>query len=126
MPKPRKRSTTAKTRTARKSGARKSKTTPAQTILAWEDDPQSPDKPASPVSRAVPSLGGPYAIAIHGAAPAAREYPRGSKEFRYWAAAEALSRGAGFWAGIVPTGTRWFTGASLPVTLDAGVDLNAY
>ena len=50
----------------------------------------------------------------------------GSDGFRYWTAVEALERAAGFWASILPAGTRWFMGASLPVSLDSGLDLNAY
>src|SRR5262249_4592492 len=33
---------------------------------------------------------------------------------------------ANFWGAIVPTGTRWRVGQSLPVILDDGVDLNAF
>ena len=45
--------------------------------------------------------------------------------FRYWTAAEALRRGADFWAPRIPSG-NWEVGARLPVLLDEGVDLNAY
>src|SRR2546430_13513615 len=41
-------------------------------------------------------------------------------------AAEALRRGADFWGGLLPQGTSWQPGRTLRVTLDAGVDLNAY
>lgn len=97
-------------------------------ILAWEDDPGAPTA-GTPISRPVP--GAPQhalatALRINGAAPKAGQFPVGSANFRYWTAAEALARAAAFWASILPAGTRWFTGASLPVSLDSGLDLNAY
>src|SRR5207237_4145036 len=38
----------------------------------------------------------------------------------------ALRRGADFWGALLPRSTRWQPGRTLRVTLDAGVDLNAY
>jgi hypothetical protein len=58
--------------------------------------------------------------------PGVGQHSIGSDAFRYWTAVEALERSAGFWASVLPGGTRWFTGGSLPVSLDGGVDLNAY
>jgi hypothetical protein len=100
----------------------------ANAILAWEDDPGAPDEaPArSPEQRPVPVLTGKLGIAIKGRAPAPRQYAQKTAEFRYWTAADALARGIQFWSRMLPAGTRWFTGAKLPVTLDAGEDLNAY
>jgi len=93
-------------------------------ILAWEDDPQSGGKP---IKRPVPRLARvPLALAITAAAVPAKVYRPGTREFRYWAAAEALRRGADFWGGLLPRGTSWQPGRTLRVTLDAGVDLNAY
>src|SRR5256886_12223585 len=93
-------------------------------ILAWEDDPKSG---GTPLKRPVPRLGRvPLALAITDAAVPAKVYRSGTREFRYWAAAEALRRGADFWGGLLPQGTSWQPGRTLRVTLDAGVDLNAY
>ncbi|MCC7014846.1 MAG: hypothetical protein IT454_19950 [Planctomycetes bacterium] len=64
-------------------------------------------------------------VDIKGARPKARQYARGTSGFRYWAASDALARGAKFWSKHLP-GEQWFTGKSLPVALDRGVDLNAY
>ncbi|MFZ1095151.1 MAG: hypothetical protein WAN75_39030, partial [Xanthobacteraceae bacterium] len=52
-------------------------------------------------------------------------YQSGTREFRFWTAAEALRRGADFWASRVPL-TKWEVGPVLKVLLDEGVDLNAY
>jgi hypothetical protein len=104
------------------------------TILAWEDDPLVVSVPvpvaATPVRRPVPDLAAvPLRIEIRTrTAPAPREYPTGSPEFRYWAAADALHRGSAFWSGLLPSGVKWFrtVGKALRVDLDAGEDLNAY
>jgi hypothetical protein len=70
----------------------------------------------------------PLRIAIQGTAPPPKPYPAGTKEFRYWTAAEALRRGADFWAAVLPAGVTWFStvGPRLRVGLDQGVDLNAF
>jgi hypothetical protein len=93
-------------------------------VLTWEDDPGSTlgviEVPAPDLT--VP----PYALKIDDPPPAAQLYDKGTPEFRYWAAAAALSRAAGFWAQLVPGGTTWQPGAVLPVILDEGEDLNAF
>ena len=104
-------------------------------ILAWEHDPfaqaitgQAP-VPATPIARPVPDLSAQaLPITIAGTAPTAQRYQAGTREFRYWTAAEALRRGADFWASLVPAGTRWFStvGQRLRVELDFGEDLNAF
>jgi hypothetical protein len=92
-------------------------------VRVWEDDPLAG---AEPVTRPQPTLpGGPRAITIDVAAPPARLYKPGTDKFRYWVAADALSRGAAFWASAVPEGTTWQAGPTLPVRLDAGDRLNA-
>jgi hypothetical protein len=91
-------------------------------VRAWQDDPQgypADDRPAPLLAKA------PLKLAIKGRAIPAGPYAVGTPEFRYWAAAEALRRGADFWAPIL--GVRgWQPGAVLPVGLDEGEDLNAY
>jgi hypothetical protein len=50
----------------------------------------------------------------------------GSAGFRYWTAAESLRRSPAFWAASGAKAWHRDVGASLPVRLDDGVDLNAY
>src|SRR4051812_2105659 len=97
-------------------------------VLAWDDDPGAPDEAPTraPAQRPLPTLGGTLAISIRGKAPAPGQYAQKTPQFRYWTAADALARASAFWSRVLPAGTRWFTGASLPVLLDAGEDLNAY
>ena len=101
--------------------------TPTTNISCWEDDPISTtdvvpiDQPSPDMSNAN------LRIRIAGTTPAVNKYAVGTPNFRYWTAAEALRRGANFWASLLPTGIRWQTGTtSLKVSLDEGVDLNAY
>jgi hypothetical protein len=99
----------------------------AGVILAWEDDPDSvPARP--PLQLPIPSLPtGTLGITIVEPAPPAELHPPGTSRFRYWSAAEALSRGMQFWQRFLPPGTRWATPTGkLVVHLDLGVDLNAY
>jgi len=92
------------------------------TVSAWEDDPGSGVR----VTRPVPNLAAkPLAFAFPKPAPPAGMYQPGTADFRYWTAAEALRRGADFWAKRVPL-SRWEVGQVLKVILDEGVDLNAY
>ena len=135
-----------KTKTLRTKKTRKTKVAPRPVpvgatavnetdILAWEHDPfaqaitgQAP-VPATPIARPVPDLSAQaLPITIAGTAPAAQRHQAGTREFRYWTAAEALRRGADFWASLVPAGTRWFStvGQRLRVELDFGEDLNAF
>lgn len=135
----------ARAKAARKAPAKKKKTTARArrkarpepepvTILAWEDDPlvQSVPAPlaATPVRRPVPDLAAvPLKVEIRTRpAPAPQEYPPGTPEFRYWAAADALHRGLELWSRLLPSGTKWYrtVGKALRVDLDAGEDLNAY
>ncbi len=95
-------------------------------VLAWEDDPVS-TTPVEPISAPVPGLGeSPYPLALAGKASAPKTWPKGTTDFRYWSAAVALRRGADYWGARVPAGTPWQPGGTLKVTLDHGVDLNAY
>ena len=93
----------------------------AQQVSAWEDDPES----GIQVTRPLPDPSKrPLAYNFPGRAPTPGAQP-GTASFRYWTAAEALRRGADFWAPRLPSG-NWEVGARLPVLLDEGVDLNAY
>jgi hypothetical protein len=95
-------------------------------IAAWEDDPHS-SSDAEPVGRPVPDLSHPgLGLAMVGETPAARVYPRDSRGFRYWTAADALARAVRYWSRVVPDGVRWHNARPLIVDLDAGDDLNAY
>ena len=90
-------------------------------IQVWEDDPES----AVLVSASQPSpakrpLG--YKFPSPAPAPSSDTH---SAAFRYWVAAEALRRGADFWAPQIASG-KWQPGADLKVLLDEGEDLNAY
>jgi hypothetical protein len=93
-------------------------------ILAWEDDPKSGGQP---IKRPAPRLSSPpLPTRLTGAVVPAKLHKRGTREFRYWAAADALRRGSDFWGSLLPQSASWQPGQTLRVTVDAGVDLNAY
>jgi len=82
-----------------------------------------------PLQLGVPELPGarlPTRIIAPPRAPAAEVHPLETDGFRYWTAAEALRRTAAFWANAGARGWHRDVGASIPVRLDDGVDLNAY
>ncbi|MEJ7711390.1 MAG: hypothetical protein WKF84_16390 [Pyrinomonadaceae bacterium] len=110
---------------SKQAAAKKSVKKPhADYIHAWEDDPSD----ATPIMRPIPELNlKPFSVKIEtdGHSPTPRVYPVDTPDFRYWVAAEALARGAKYWGSLLPN-SRWFTGATLPVALDRGIDLNAY
>jgi hypothetical protein len=94
-------------------------------VYIWEDDPESEGTerilvppPGNPLSM--------YQLNILGPAPAPAKYARETPEARYWTAREALVRGRDFWKDMMPADAPWQTGTNLPVTLDAGVQLNAF
>jgi hypothetical protein len=92
-------------------------------VRVWEDDPLAG---AAAVEKTQPKLPkAPMGVTIDMTAPPARLYKPGSDKFRYWVAADALSRGAAFWKSVVPEDTTWVIGTNLPVMLDAGDRLNA-
>jgi len=74
----------------------------------------------------MPGASMPTRIIAPARAPVAQIYPLGTDGFRYWTAAEALRRAAAFWTSVGATGWHPDVGASIPVRLDDGVDLNAY
>ena len=95
----------------------------AGTVSAWQDDPSST---LPTISRPVPDLAqAPLRYKFNGPAIAPGIYASDTPEFRYWTAAEALRRGGDFWAPLLGV-KKWQPGPVLPVSLDKGVDLNAY
>lgn len=95
----------------------------AGVVSVWQDDPASK---LPTISRPVPDLSrGALKFKIKGSAVPAAVHPQGTPAFRYWTAAEALRRGGDFWGPLMGL-TRWQPGAVLGVSLDKGVDLNAY
>jgi hypothetical protein len=95
-------------------------------VSAWEDDPKS-DPAAKPIIRPVPALKlRRLGVALVGETPPPARYRRTTTAFRFWNAADSLTRAARYWAALAPEKTRWHTGDVLPALLDAGNDLNAY
>src|SRR5690348_17211944 len=94
----------------------------APNVTVWQDDPESS---LALVQVEAPDLGQPPLPLQIAGAPAPALYDPNTAEFRYWDAAAALKRGAVFWGSLAP-GIAWQPGASLPVILDGGVDLNAF
>jgi hypothetical protein len=95
-----------------------------QSIIAWEDDPISG---LPPITRPIPNVGAaPFGIKIQDPAPTAKAYSIGTKEFRYWTAADALRRSSDYWGGLITKGKWQGDRTILSVYLDEGKDLNAY
>ena len=109
-----------------KRGARGPKEATPARIQSWVDDPASPwglmERPA-PVLDARP-----WAFSISGEAIPVGVYEPGTAGFRHWTAADSLRRTADLWAPLLGRHRvkRWQPAETLPVTLDAGSDLNAY
>jgi PLD-like domain len=98
-------------------------------ILGWQDDPGEGEPPSVPPElRSVPNLTlAPFKLAIPGVtAPTPRSFGLSTSEFRYWACAEAAARAAAFWRPLMPPGTNWQLGDTLPLLLDQGEDFNAF
>src|SRR5215475_16129854 len=94
----------------------------ATTVSAWEVDPGDGVR----LTRPAPDLSKrPLAFSFPRPASPPNMYQPGTPDFRYWTAAEALRRGADYWAARVPL-SKWEVGAVLKVLLDEGADLNAY
>jgi hypothetical protein len=112
-----------------KKPSKKPKSTAGATVACWEDDPgeSREQPPRQPIVVAAPNLSAsPLPFKIGGTAPAPQVYQPGTPSFRFFSAASALRRTADFWGAIVPPGTQWELGKTLPVILDDGVDLNAF
>jgi len=114
---------------AAKKPSKKSGSTAGATVACWEDDPGEPREQPSrqPIVVAAPNPeAAPLSFKISGTAPVPQVYAAGTASFRYFAAAAGLRRTADFWGAILPAGTQWELGKTLPVILDDGVDLNAF
>ncbi|MET9908527.1 hypothetical protein ABZZ74_17195 [Streptomyces sp. NPDC006476] len=99
------------------------------TVLVYEDDPGFPPQVNMPVPHPVPQLDTqPFPTAIAEAAPHPNGAGPGTEAFRYWVAADSLSRASKTWGPLVPTGTQWHpqVGRALTAHLNAGDDLNAF
>ncbi|MFI1035941.1 hypothetical protein [Streptomyces sp. NPDC020951] len=99
------------------------------TVLVYEDDPGFPPQVNMPVPHPVPQLDTqPFPTAIAESAPQPDSAGPGTEAFRYWVAADALSRGSRTWGPLVPAGTQWHprVGSALTAHLNAGNDLNAF
>ncbi|MFJ9818515.1 hypothetical protein ACIRU3_25300 [Streptomyces sp. NPDC101151] len=99
------------------------------TVLVYEDDPGFPPRVNMPVPHPVPQLDTqPFPTAIAETAPQPDSAGPGTEAFRYWVAADALSRASQTWGPLVPTGTQWHprVGRALTAHLNAGNDLNAF
>jgi hypothetical protein len=91
-------------------------------IHVWSDDPLD----GVPVKRPVPEMSASsLKFNISGPATPPGVYEAGSSDFRYWTAAESLRRCAEFWLARTP-GLAWHGMQSIPIILDAGLDLNAF
>lgn len=117
-------------RVARRNGPRRRAAAPQPEvearIAAWIDDPGSP---WGLMERPVPALdAAPFSFSITGEGIPAGLYEPGTAGFRHWNAAESLRRTADLWAPLLSRHrvTRWQPAETLPVSLDAGSDLNAY
>jgi hypothetical protein len=100
-------------------------------VRGYETDPGSGAAPTGGVSITVPipTPAAPApAIQLQQPPPGPPAlYPPGTKQFRYWDAAEAACRARTMWH-TYATLTTWnpAVGAALPILLDQGVDLNAF
>ncbi len=125
-PKPAARGGGATRRKGPKQGATGPKQRAEGRIRAWVDDPVSP---WGLMERPVPVLdAASFSFSITGEAIPAGLYEPGTAGFRHWNAADSLRRSADLWAPWLARHqvNRWQPAATLPVSLDAGSDLNAY
>ncbi|MFD8079092.1 hypothetical protein ACFV3E_41390 [Streptomyces sp. NPDC059718] len=99
------------------------------TVLVYEDDPGFPPQVNMPVPHPVPQLDIlPFPTAIAEGMPQPDGAGPGTEAFRYWVAADALSRTSQTWGPLVPTAAQWYptVGRTLTAHLNAGDDLNAF
>ena len=123
---------TSSTKTKKKPAPKKSPSKSSSIkIAAWEEDPANGNSSAGGklLQLGVPNLnstGLTTVIANPKTAPAPKIYNAGTKEFRYWSAASALSRASQFWSKLFPSLNWQGNRNKLPIGLDQGEDLNAY
>lgn len=98
----------------------------APAIQGWPTDPMGGLPPLQLPVPAMPGASLPTRVIAPARAPVAQVHPLGTDGFRYWTAAEALRRAAAFWTAAGARGWHPNVGASIPVRMDDGVDLNAY
>lgn len=121
-----KRMTTKGTAKKKKPVAKSASAAAAVVVQGWSTDPMGGLPPSQTNAPALPGTKLATKIVAPASAPAPRIYPTGTAEFRFWSAAEALRRSAGFWAQVGAISWNPDIGKDLPVRLDDGVDLNAY
>ncbi len=95
-------------------------------IQGWPTDPMGGVPPLQLDAPSMPGTSFPTRIIEPARAPAVQVHPIGTDGFRYWTLAEALRRAAAFWTAAGASTWHPDVGASIPVRLDDGVDLNAY
>src|SRR4029453_11602410 len=115
-----------RTVTRRTSTRRPARPAAAPAIQGWPTDPMGGVPPLQLPVPAMPGAQLPTRIIAPARAPVAQIHPLGTEGFRYWTAAEAMRRAASFWVAVGARAWHSDTGASIPVRLDDGVDLNAY
>lgn len=101
-------------------------------VNSWDDPFSEAIATADPKLASVQQLplgANPFATlrtSISAAQPPVGLYNPGTLEFRYWVAAEALTRGIEFWGSLLPPGTTWSTSNPMQVSLtEADPQLNA-
>jgi len=107
---------------AKRAPVKTGNTAATNVVSAWQDDPGDGvlnDRPIPDLAKK------PLAFSFPKPAPKPEKYHPGTAQFRYWTAAEALRRGADFWAKLIPL-SNWQVGPMLKVILDEGDDLNVY
>jgi hypothetical protein len=114
---------------AKSPSAKNEKSASSTMVACWEDDPGDPklQPPIAPINVPAPVQSAqPLAFKLGGTTPPPAIYETGTTNFRFYSTAAALRRTADFWGKIVPSGTKWHVGNTLPVIVDDGVDLNAF
>jgi hypothetical protein len=120
----------SKSKPSKSGGRKQSPPVKSKAVNVFEHDPGVAAQPTGErvIQQSVPALAkAPLRTRVTNPAQAPKPgpYAVGTLGFRYWNAASALRRASDFWGGLLP-GISWQVGATLPVDLDNGSDLNAY
>lgn len=130
MVKPRKKAVAGKKKPAAGNPSTSTRSTAAapsaDLIQGWSTDPMGGPPPLQLPAPALPGSQLSTRIIDPAQAPPPRIYAKGTADFRFWTAAEALRRCTAFWLEAGATAWNPDIGAALTVRLDDGVDLNAY